>query len=97
MAAMTMLNDSGWVLWKFAGGQIETWQIGELRKMLRVIYSHHSDDEIGQTIFRYLIPDDYVARRDLDDEGADRRRASAAVLQDAAQRRAARYAVGRDR
>ena len=31
------LDDRGLVLWRFAGGQTTTWQIGELRKMLRVI------------------------------------------------------------
>jgi hypothetical protein len=54
------LNDSGWILWKFAGADLLIWQVGELRKTLWGIWPDRSDEEIEREIFRYFIPDDYI-------------------------------------
>ena len=51
------LDDAGRVLWKFAGGEQETWQVGKLRTMLRAIWPNASDQEIERKIFRWFIPD----------------------------------------
>ena len=58
---MTILDDNGRVLWRFAGGDIAAWQIGKLRDLLRRIQPEWSDEEIERQILRYFIPDDYVA------------------------------------
>jgi len=54
------LNDTGWVLFKIAGGQPMAWQIGPLRKTLRAIFPKASDDEVEKKIVRYFLPDDQM-------------------------------------